>query len=316
MKKNLLVYGCLLAALVISCKKENVAKVDKGTDDEKTSDTLKLDMVDVTYSQTITPGTFKVIAGKAGTSGEVDANGSKARFLSPSGIFVNTDASLLVADFHGYIRRLEHDTVVSTVPFPADGGGNPFDGASDVAVSADGTIAAVDGHELWLVNGPNSFYSENFNEFYGGIDRDPSGKSFWFPGKSALFETSPIGQVSSHTLAIGDESNFKAISTSNNGVKYLATVNQMFKYTKSGVSARIFPNFSFTNITSIASSRDGFKVFVADNGNIKMIANNSRFPKTITTILTGQQVVGIALSNSEKYVYFTTAKNTINKLAL
>jgi hypothetical protein len=36
----------------------------------------------------------------------------------------------------------------------------------------------------------------------------------------------------------------------------------------------------------------------------------------ITTILTGQQAVGIALSNSEKYIYFTTAKNTVNKLAL
>jgi hypothetical protein len=223
----------------------------------------------------------------------------------------------LVADFHGNIRRLDHDTVVTSIPFPADGGGNPFDGASDVASAGDGTIAAVDGHELWLVNGPNAFYSENPGNVFSGIDRDPSGKTFWYTGKSELFQTIPSGgdQVPI-ILTVGGSQDFKAICASNNGVKYLATLNKMFKYTKSGVSAPIFLNFSFTNITSIAGSRDGFKIYVVDNGNIRMISNNAKFPKVITTILTGQQAVGIALSNSEKYIYFTTAKNTVNKLAL
>jgi hypothetical protein len=316
MKKIHLIYGFALAAFICSCKKENVEKVTSESDNVKLLDTLALNMIDVAYPQTIAPGAFRVVAGKAGSSAAVDGNGSNARFLSPSGIFVNTDGSLLVADFHGYIRRLEHDTVVTTVPFPGDGGGDPFDGASDVAVSADGTIAAVDGYELWLVNGPNSYISEYANENYGGIDRDPSGKTFWYTSKSSLFETTPQGQESPRPLAGGDAHDFKAISSSNNGVKYFATINQMFKYTKSGVSTRIFPDFSFTNITSITSSRDGYRVCVADNGNIRMIANDARFPKTITTILTGQQVVGVALSNSEKYIYFTTANNTINKLAL
>jgi hypothetical protein len=316
MKKTLTICSVALLAFVCSCKKDNVEKVTSQPDEEKMSDTLKLNMIDVAYQQPLAPGTFRVIAGKAGNSAAVDGNGSNARFLSPSGIFVNTDASLLVADFHGYIRRLEHDTIVTTVPFPGDGGGDPFDGASDVAVSADGTIAAVDGYELWLVNGPNAYTSERYDDIYGGIDRDPSGKTFWYAGKSSLYETVPQGQEITRPVTVGDAHDFKAISTSNNGVKYFATANQMFKYTKSGVSARIFPDFTFSNITSITSSRDGFRVFVADNGNIRMITNKSQFPKTITTILNGQQVVGIALSNSEKYIYFTTSKNTVNKLAL
>jgi hypothetical protein len=62
-------------------------------------------------------------------------------------------------------------------------------------------------------------------------------------------------------LTVQGTQDFKAICTSNKGVKYWATLNKMFKCTKSGVSAPIFPNFSFTNITSIAGSRDGFKKF-------------------------------------------------------
>ncbi|MBD1365114.1 hypothetical protein IDJ77_14930 [Mucilaginibacter sp. ZT4R22] len=315
MKKIVL---CCVVALtcLYSCKKDQVQAISSGSEETKMSDTLKLDLVDVAFSQPLARGMYRVIAGKAGNSAAVDGNGSQARFLSPSGIFVNTDASLLVADFHGYIRKIVHDSVVTTVPFPADGGGNPFNGATDVAAAADGTIAAVDGHEIWLDNPPTSYYAENPSENYGGIDRDPSGKTFWYTGKSSIFETSTLGGESPKALTVGDAKNFIAISTSNNGVKYFATVNKMFKYTKSGVSALIFPDFSFTNITSITSSRDGFKVYVADGGNIRMISNNSQFPKVITTILTGQQVVGIALSNSEKYIYFTTAKNTVNKFAL
>jgi hypothetical protein len=316
MKKPIILYISLLAS-VCSCKKEQLQKIAMAPAAAKMSDTLKLNLADVAFSQPLAAGAYRVIAGKAGISAAVDGNGSQARFLSPSGIFVNADGSLLVADFHGNIRKLDHDTVVTTIPFPADGGGNPFDGASDVASAGDGTIAVVDGRELWLVNGPNAFYSENSGNIFSGIDRDPSGKTFWYTGKSELFQTIPLGgdQVPIDLTVQGTQ-DFKAICTSNNGVKYLATLNKMFKYTKSSVSASIFPNFSFTNITSIAASRDGFKVYIADSGNIRAIRNNSKFPKEITTILTGQQVVGITLSNSEKYIYFTTAKNTVNKLAL
>ena len=316
MKKALIFYISLLVS-VCSCKKEQVQKLATAPAVAKMSDTLKLNLADVVFPQPLAAGAYRVIAGKAGISAAVDGNGSQARFLSPSAIFVNVDGSLLIADFRGNIRKLNYDTVVTTISFPADGGGNPFDGASDVASAGDGTIAAVDGHELWLVNGPNAFYSENSGNIFSGIDRDPSGKTFWYTGKSELFQTIPLGgdQVPI-VLTVGGTQDFKAICTSNNGVKYFATSNKMFKYTKTGVSAPIFPGFSFTNITGISSSRDGFKIYVADNGNIRAISNNAKFPKEITTVLTGQQVVGIALSNSEKYIYFTTAKNTVNKFAL
>ena len=108
---------------------------------------------------------------------------------------------------------------------------------------------------------------------------------------------------------------FNALSASNNGVKYFASDREVYKYTKSGVSSRIFTGFTFTGIRSIASSRDGYKIYVADGGDIKMISNNPQNPQTIKTILSGGNVSGIALSNSEKYLYFTS-RNTLNKLKL
>jgi hypothetical protein len=72
-----------------------------------------------------------------------------------------------------------------------------------------------------------------------------------------------------------------------------------------------------TYISNITSTRDGFKLYIVDGGDIKMISNNSKYPKTIKTILSGQNATGIALSNSEKYLYFTSGVNkTINKLTL
>jgi hypothetical protein len=125
----------------------------------------------------------------------------------------------------------------------------------------------------------------------------------------------PNGENISTQPLFDQISGFNALSASNNGVKYFASDSQVYKYTKSGVSARIFTSFAFTNISSIASARDGFKVYIADAGEIKMISNNSKYPQTIKTILSGAQVGSIALSNSEKYLYFVT-HNTLNKLKL
>lgn len=64
----------------------------------------------------ITPGALvSTIAGSAGNSGYVDANGSNARFNWPSGITVDSSGNLYVADFYNnVIRKITPSGDVST----------------------------------------------------------------------------------------------------------------------------------------------------------------------------------------------------------
>jgi DNA-binding beta-propeller fold protein YncE len=277
-------------------------------------------MTDVAYSQLLAPGQFRVIAGKLNSRGEIDGNRSKARFLSPAGIFVNPDGSLLVADNSGSVRKLLHDTVVTTIHFPLDPDGFEFSGGFDVAATKDGTIGVTDFQALWpyTPDGVLHYHGVDSHDAIGqGIDKDPAGGLFWYTNFTDILAVDPKGElIDSHSLTGG--SAFTGLSASNNGVKYITTSGQIFKYTKSGVTARILTDFTYTYISSITSTRDGFKLYIADGGDIKMISNNPKYPKTIKTILSGQHAMGVALSNSEKYLYFTTGSeyNTINKLTL
>ncbi|MDB5287034.1 MAG: hypothetical protein JWR05_1983 [Mucilaginibacter sp.] len=323
MKKFLAICSVLLLVLSFSCKKNNPAELTHGPEQATISDTAGLNVIDVAYSQLLAPGQFRVIAGKLNSKGEIDGNRYKARFLSPAGIFVNPDGSLLVADNSGNIRKIQHDTVVTTIHFPLDPDGFKFGGGFDVAATKDGTILVTDFNALWRYtpDGVLHFRGVTGHDDVGqGVDKDPSGNFFWYTTFTQLFALKPNGEeIPTKPLTAGpNASGFTGLSASNNGVKYITTSSRVFKYTKSGVSAQIFTDFTFNNISSIVSTRDGFKVYIADGRNIKMISNNSKYPKTIKTILSGQHAVGIALSNSEKYLYFTTGSeyNTINKLTL
>ena len=322
MKKNILHFCVVLAVTAFySCKKDEIKEMTPIATNELGQDSIPssmLNMVDESFPQLSATGNFKIIAGKLDASAQVDGNGKKARFLSPQGVFVNLDGSLLVADFNGDIRKITHDTVVSTVHIPTDPDGFTFAGGTDVASTMDGTIMVVAEQEYWLYsNGVSHFHGfGGHNEVGMGVDRDPSGKYFWFTDFTGILAVKPSGEtVPTQPLYSNQLGGFTSMSASNNGVKYFASTSQLYKYTKSGVSAQIFKNFTFTDIRSVASTRDGFKVYVVDRGDIKAISNNSVGNQTIKTILSGANVVGIGLSNSEKYLYFT-ARNTLNKLKL
>jgi hypothetical protein len=313
---------CTVLALTVlfSCKKNGTKEMTPVSVHDQEQDTIpasQLNMNDITFSQLAVAGSYKLIAGKYDARAQIDGNGSNARFLSPQGVFVNPDGSLLMADFDGDVRKIQHDTVVTTIPIPVDPDGFSFSGGSDIAATTDGSIMVVAEHEYWLyTNGISHYHGVDSHDEIGlGVDRDPSGKFFWYTDFTSMRAVKPNGENISTQPLFDQISGFNALSASNNGVKYFASDSQVYKYTKSGVSARIFTSFAFTNISSIASARDGFKVYIADAGEIKMISNNSKYPQTIKTILSGAQVGSIALSNSEKYLYFVT-HNTLNKLKL
>jgi hypothetical protein len=320
-RKILAIYVALALTVLFSCKKSGIKEITQVSEHDQEQDTIpasQLNMNDITFSQLAVAGGYKVIAGKYDASAQVDGNGSNARFLEPSGVFVNPDGSLLIADLSGDVRKIRRDTVVTSIPFPVDPDGFSFFGGSDIAATTDGSIMVVGEHEYWLYTKGVSHYHgvDSHDEIGLGVDKDPSGKFFWYTNFTSILAVKPNGEsVSTKPLYSDQIGGFNALSASNNGVKYFASNSQVYKYTKSGVSAQIFKNFTFSNISSIASTRDGFKVYIADAGGIKMISNNSKYPQTIKTILPGAQVGSIALSNSEKYLYFTT-HNTVNKLKL
>lgn len=319
MKKTMFTIAILLLVVNFSCKKNNPEELTPQSEQKTMVDTSGLNMTDVAYSQLLAPGQFRVIAGKLNSSGEIDGNRSKARFLSPAGIFVNPDGSLLVADNSGNVRKIQHDTVVTTIHFPLDPDGFEFSSGFDVAATKDGTIGVTDFQALWLYtpDGVLHYHGVDSHDVIGqGIDKDPSGNFFWYTNFTQILSIKPTGELI-NAQNVTDGSNFTGLSASNNGVKYITQDKAIYKYTKSGVFARILTDFTYTYISSITSTRDGFKLYIADGGDIKMISNNSKYPKTIKTILSGQNATGIALSNSEKYLYFTSGVNkTINKLTL
>jgi hypothetical protein len=317
-KNYFLALSAFLLVFNSSCKKNSPGEVvqEVGQDTISTAD---LNMTDVSFPQSLAAGQHRVIAGLYNSSAQTDGNGSNARFLTPGGIFVNPDGSLLVVDADRDVRKIVHDTVVTSIHIPLDPDGFLYTGGADIAATKDGTIAIVGEHEYWLYtpDGVSHYHGVDSHDEIGlGVDRDPSGTYFWYTNFTQLLAVKPNNESISTKPLYADIGGFTGLSASNNGVKYFTTTKTVNKYTKTGVSARIFTEFVFENISSIASSRDGFKVYIADKGDIKMISNNSKYPKTIKTILSGQNVSGIALSNSEKYIYYSTGNNTINKLAL
>ncbi|MEB0263202.1 MULTISPECIES: hypothetical protein [unclassified Mucilaginibacter] len=45
---------------------------------------------------------------------------------------------MLIADFDGDVRKIQHDTVVTSIPFPVYPDGFTYGGGSDIAVTTDG----------------------------------------------------------------------------------------------------------------------------------------------------------------------------------
>ncbi|MBE9583768.1 hypothetical protein IM792_04850 [Mucilaginibacter sp. JRF] len=322
MKNNLLIALAIVTFLfVTSCKKDGANKV--ATSDEE-GPLIPVDpdvnMSDVLYAHALTPGQYRIIAGQAGQYGSVDGNGANARFAGPYGIFVKRDGSLLVADFDGPVRHLKNDTVVTSINFPPNADGLVYREGRDIAATKDGSIGVQGENDYWVYRPDGTLIHSwaDIHDKFGGIDVDPTGNYFWRAVFGGLTPQYPNGDVPPYPpfTVPSSATVVDAISAANNGVKYFATYHSMYKLTKTGVCQQIFTNFTFTNISSIVSSRDGYKIYVVDSGDIKVIANHPNYPKTITTLLSNPKAACIALSNSEKYIYFTTTQSTVGKLAL
>ncbi len=86
-----------------------------------------------------------------GTMGSTDGTGAAARFRTPTGLALDTDGSILVADQdNDAIRRVTSAGVVTTVF-----AGAPLAGPWDVAVASDGAlwVSDRDNHSIWRIEG-------------------------------------------------------------------------------------------------------------------------------------------------------------------
>jgi sugar lactone lactonase YvrE len=102
----------------------------------------------------VTPaGVVTTVAGLAGSLGSADGTGSAARFYNPSGVAVDTNGSVYVADYGNHtIRKITSAGVVTTLaglagsPGSADGTGSAarFNVPTGVAVDSAGNVYVAD----------------------------------------------------------------------------------------------------------------------------------------------------------------------------
>jgi sugar lactone lactonase YvrE len=109
-----------------------------------------------TYNQTVrkvTPaGVVTTLAGTAGSSGSADGTGADARFSYPSGVAVDGDGNVYVADRNYTVRKITPSGVVTTLAGAAgsygstDGTGADarFSDPDGVAVDGDGNVYVAD----------------------------------------------------------------------------------------------------------------------------------------------------------------------------
>lgn len=100
------------------------------------------DTTNHTIRQVTPGGVVTTIAGTAGAVGNVDATGTSARFDLPSGIAVDTDGTLYVADTGNNSVRKIVAAVVTTMATAS--GGHNFNAPAGICVAADGTLYLAD----------------------------------------------------------------------------------------------------------------------------------------------------------------------------
>jgi hypothetical protein len=262
-----------------------------------------------------------VIAGKANAPGHADGAGSKARFYSPSGIFVKKDGSLLIAD-GGYIQRIVPGAIVSTIT-ESSGSYAP----EGIAATTDGAIATSNADFISVYRSENDIktYYDCFHCQIKGIDVDPGGKFFWYvtanvtPSYIISFyaKLDPKQEFTSNGGYVSGSAYAKDISVTQNGNKFFATDEGVIEVTKGQAIYKILPNAKFDNLTSIAISKDGTKIYLADNGSLKLITRCPTCQPTLKNLVSNVDASAIALSNSGRVLFFTSEKrSTVSKINL
>ncbi|MBE9585933.1 hypothetical protein IM792_15875 [Mucilaginibacter sp. JRF] len=313
--KNYLIFTLsVLLFIIASCKKENPVQ-SKPTQAEATF----LETNDVTP---VPSGAYKVIAGSLNQSGFKDGNGKNALFNGLYGICVAKDGSLFVSDhYNNAIRKIRFDTVVTTLQIPKTRQGQTFEDPYDIAVADDGTIGVTTGDGLWIFWQSQVLfrYLTNFHESIDAIAKDAGGQYLWFTNIRALGYTQG-SQVyeAKKPVGIGSEEYISDLATSANGKIYVSTNKNIYTLNANGTTSHILTSLNFQGISDIVVTKDGSKIYVVDGGLLKVITNCSGCLRVMKTIpLRGTDALSIALSNSEKYLYFTSSTyDTVNKLTL
>lgn len=342
--------------LLVSCKKEVLNK-DNGMFEDSSAN--KIALTALSNNKSYTPLTVITVAGVPHTIyPDVyyrDGIGKDARFNSPFGIDLANDKVLYITDpndnaNNGNLRKITLPNVVTTVTVPHDNFGNSLDAPVGIGVANDGTIniSAMGENQprTWLMRPNNSVVTTLAGTNRSGqVGRDTKG-AFWFNQNLTLkkFGINSKGEIGTDSIRIPRSGLCEPEASTYtdryglifrfayNGVLYVvptlgSNANHMYKYTPSGVFARIYPQLTFHHITCIISNKDSRTLYIADNGAIKSISNGKLhfLAGPNTKYNDGRDGVGsnadvyansLALSRDENTIYFTDQKGTVRKLIL
>lgn len=325
MKKAIITLCSIILLSQAACKREEQVKPLAPTpsaiaDTSLNTESLAIEGLDP-QSATTPMYVPVIIAGKANAPGHADGVGSKARFYSPSGIFVKKDGSLLIAD-GGYIQRILPGAIVSTIT-ESSGSYAP----EGIAATTDGAIATSNPDFISVYRSENDVkgYYDCFHCQIKGIDVDPGGKFFWYVTAnvtpsyidSYYGKLDPKDEFTSGGGYVASDTYAKDISLTQNGNKFFATDEGVFEVTKGEAIYKILPNAKFDDLTSIAISKDGTKIYLADNGSLKLITRCPTCEPTLKKLVSNVDASAIALSNSGRVLFFTSKKrSTVSKINL
>jgi hypothetical protein len=108
-----------------------------------------------------------------------------------------------------------------------------------------------------------------------------------------------------------------AVTASLHDNKFITLHQRIYQFSHSGNVYRILPNTPFTALTDIVINRNGTKLYVVDNGDIKVINRCSTCETTLSVLAAHVDATGLALAHSEKVLFFTSSKHhTVNKIIL
>ncbi|MBL4677577.1 MAG: hypothetical protein JKY70_15450 [Mucilaginibacter sp.] len=305
----------------------------------------------------------ETIAGGSYADGNsfMDGKGTAARFGSaPGGIFETSGHTLYFADIYNHaVRKITPDGVVTTLKLPpALGIYLPHDVylgrnsalyvsyikqdfkfyLAKIETTGHATCITVPGHksqrffDLEDDRANNMLLAANYPYFYKFSDSSSVGAQVQIKA----------GMIANDDYDPREGPSIQAIATSQTGDRYFTSAYGKHIYLKDSQNkiSRVFDNFSYTNITSIAISANGKEVYITDDGSIKEISVDN---KTITTLV--KKVVSntpsgtangtittmdshvpllayadhLTISRDNKYLYFTSIADfstTINKIQI
>jgi hypothetical protein len=325
MKKYMITICSLALFFITSCKRENDIRPS-----ENSSASTDDNSVEIVESTPLIP---VLIAGKSKISGKTNGTGANARFNFPSGVFVNNDGSLLIADAGNQaIRKITTAGVVSTYySLTSDDNFSP----NYVAAINDGTMAIATDYYLYFIKSGKvinqSYFS--FGDFdVNGVTKDPGGTFFWYIlGNSGFLSHEPVPPFSSLLSVKSDLSSPKkgakivandydtGLTTTLSGNKFVTTKTGIWELTAGGAIVHILPHTTFGSLISIVATKDATKLYVVDNGDIKLVKRCSTCIEktTLSLLLHNVHANSVTLSSNEKTLYFTsTAYHTIYKVNL